>query len=78
MPSDPPALLPFMVSADDAAALIGVSPATWHRMTSAGKTPAPIKLSLGCVRWRVADLKDWIEKGCPDRQSWLAFREARK
>lgn len=68
-------LSPLMVSADDAAALIGVSPATWHRMTSAGKTPAPIKLSAGCVRWRVSDLQCWIDAGCPDRQTWLALQD---
>lgn len=72
MADDAYALAPLMVSAADAAALIGVSPATWHRMVSAGKTPAPVKLSAGCVRWRVSDLESWIKAGCPDRQTWLA------
>jgi predicted DNA-binding transcriptional regulator AlpA len=62
-----------MMDARDAATLIGVSPATWHRMVSAGKTPAPVKLSAGCVRWRVADLRSWIDAGCPDRQTWLSL-----
>lgn len=68
-------LVPLMVDAKQAAAITSVSVATWHRMVSAGKTPAPVKLSAGCVRWRVADLEDWIEKGCPDRQTWLANKE---
>ncbi len=72
MPNDTLPLL--MIPADGAAALIGVSPATWHRMVSAGRTPAPVKLSAGCVRWRVADLHSWINEGCPDRQTWLTLR----
>ncbi|REJ88385.1 MAG: DNA-binding protein [Planctomycetota bacterium] len=72
-----PALPPLMVSADDAAALIGVSPATWHRMVAAGKTPAPVRLSKGCVRYRTADLQRWCEAGCPDRKTWEADEHGR-
>lgn len=75
MPADRPPMAPLMVPAEDAAALIGVSPATWHRMVAAGKTPAPVKLSAGCVRWRVADLRTWIDAGCPDRKTWLSMAE---
>lgn len=64
---------PLMIDAKQAAALISVSPATWHRMVAAGKTPAPIKLSGGCVRWRTADLQSWIDAGCPDRKTWLTM-----
>lgn len=70
----PPPQAPLMVDAKAAAALCGVSPATWHRMLAAGKTPAPVRLSGGCVRYRTADLADWIARGCPCRAEWLALR----
>jgi excisionase family DNA binding protein len=58
---------PFLVSHSEAAELAGVSLATWMRMVSAGRTPAPIKLSRGLVRFRTADLQLWVAQGCPER-----------
>lgn len=74
MPNEAPLHTPLMVAADNAATLIGVSPATWHRMVAAGKTPAPVKLSAGCVRWRVADLQSWVDEGCPTREVRISTR----
>jgi predicted DNA-binding transcriptional regulator AlpA len=70
-----------LLDADAAAALIGVSRATWDRMRSAGLVPAPVKLKSGAtvklkngsttvacgsiIRWRRADLAKWIEDSCP-------------
>jgi predicted DNA-binding transcriptional regulator AlpA len=39
-------------------------------MVSAGRAPAPLRLSRGCVRWRRAELIAWTEAGCPDRRTW--------
>jgi predicted DNA-binding transcriptional regulator AlpA len=61
---------PLLLAADQAAALCSVSPATWYRMASAGRCPAPIRLSRGCVRWRADELRDWIAAGCPPRHEW--------
>ncbi len=66
-------LAPLLCNARQAAALCGVSKATWHRMVSAGRTPASVRLS-GCVRWRVSELREWTEIGCPGREEWLAIR----
>jgi predicted DNA-binding transcriptional regulator AlpA len=71
---DHPALAPLLCNAKQAAVLCGVSKATWHRMVSAGRTPAPLRLSGGCVRWRVSELREWTEIGCPGREEWLAIR----
>jgi predicted DNA-binding transcriptional regulator AlpA len=68
-----PALL---LSAKQAAALCGISPATWARWNAAGRIPAPIRLSPGCVRWRRAELVAWCDAGCPDRHSWEAMKAA--
>jgi predicted DNA-binding transcriptional regulator AlpA len=60
---------PLLVSAPEAAKLCAISKASWHRLNSAGKIPASIPLG-GRVLWRFAELKDWVQAGCPDRKSW--------
>jgi predicted DNA-binding transcriptional regulator AlpA len=70
------AVEPLLLRARDAARLCGVSPATWHRLVSAGKTPAPVRLA-GAVRWRRDELSDWIAAGCPGRREWEALRAAK-
>jgi predicted DNA-binding transcriptional regulator AlpA len=65
---------PLLLTADQAAALCGVSGATWYRMASAGRCPASVRLSRGCVRWRRDELTDWIAAGCPDRKTWEALK----
>jgi predicted DNA-binding transcriptional regulator AlpA len=62
---------PLLVPAPEAAAVCGVSPATWHRLRAAGKTPAPVRLG-GSVRWRLGELRDWVAAGCPARREWEA------
>jgi predicted DNA-binding transcriptional regulator AlpA len=73
-----PTVEPLLLNADQAASLCGVSSATWYRMASSGRCPAPLRLSAGCVRWRVEELRDWIEAGCPPRREWEARRAAAK
>ncbi|MCA9026218.1 MAG: hypothetical protein KDA86_13500 [Planctomycetaceae bacterium] len=68
-------LSPLMIDASEAARLIGVSKATWARMDSAGKVPAPVRLSAGCIRWRFAELSAWCAVGCPSRAEWEAANE---
>jgi predicted DNA-binding transcriptional regulator AlpA len=71
-----PAVEPLLAPADQAAALCAVSPATWYRMAAAGRCPAPVRLSPGCVRWRLDELREWITAGCPSRREWEARRAA--
>jgi predicted DNA-binding transcriptional regulator AlpA len=68
-----PTLPPLLVDAGAAAKLCGVSKATWYRLMSAGKVPAPIRLG-GRVLWRVRELELWTEHGCPDRAEWLRIK----
>lgn len=68
-------IIPLMVDASGAARLIAVSKATWARMQSAGKVPSPVRLSGGCVRWRLADLEAWCLAGCPSREEWEQLQE---
>lgn len=57
-----------------AAALVGVSRATWQRLRSAGKLPAAVKLGRA-VRWRRAEIVSWISAGCPSADIWQAMRQ---
>src|SRR5262245_54826392 len=63
------AVEPLLVNTDQAAALCAISPASWFRLKSDGKTPAPVKLG-GRTLYRLADLKLWVSLGCPDRKTF--------
>lgn len=65
-----PCILPLAVDATEAARLCGVSRATWWRMNSAGKIPAPVRVTRRSPRWLVDELRGWLIAGCPDRQTW--------
>jgi predicted DNA-binding transcriptional regulator AlpA len=68
------AVEPLLLAAAEAARLCGVSPASWYRLVSAGRCPAPVRLSRGCVRWRAEELRDWIAAFCPSRREWEVRR----
>ena len=70
--NDPTGLDPLLVCAKDAAALIGVSLRTFRAMDAAGRIPAPVRLSPGCVRWRLSELRAWVAADSPPRAEWAA------
>ena len=61
--SHEPALIPAL----EFARLMQVSTRTLWRLRSAGQLPEPVRLG-GTVRWRVDEIKNWIEDGCPPRR----------
>lgn len=65
---------PLLIDARRFAELLGVSMATLNRMKAAGKLPKPIVLSAGCHRWRLSELRDWIDAGCPSVREWEVRR----
>lgn len=67
---------PLLIDGRRFAELLGVSMATFHRMKAAGKLPRQIELSRGCHRWRLAEVRDWIDAGCPSVKEWEARRHA--
>lgn len=64
--------------AKDAAALCGVSRAQWWKLHAAGKIPLPVRLGTRAPRWRVDELRAWLEADCPDRQTWEKMRGDRR
>ncbi len=61
------------VCARELAEMLGISLRQTWRLNSAGRLPRPIRLG-GSVRWNRAEVQQWFETACPDRQTW----EARK
>jgi predicted DNA-binding transcriptional regulator AlpA len=55
---------PLLVSADDVAQMLDISPRTVWRLLSAGKLIEPVRVG-GNTRWRVDELRRWIAEGCP-------------
>jgi predicted DNA-binding transcriptional regulator AlpA len=63
----------LLIPDTEAAAVAGVSRATWHRLRAAGKVPPAVRLGRS-VRWRKGELIAWIEAGCPDARTWAAMQ----
>ncbi len=60
---------PLLVASTGAARLCAVSTRTWQELTSAGVTPAPVKLARKRL-WIVAELRAWTAAGCPTAERW--------
>jgi len=73
MPTDTPAPAgPDALAVDiaDAARLLSISPSHLFALRRAGRFgPKPIKLGRSC-RFRVDELRQWLEAGCPSAAVW--------
>ena len=63
------AVASWLFTADELAGVLNVSRSTVYRYEEEGKLPAPVRLG-GAVRWRAAEIRDWIRAGCPPRAHW--------
>jgi predicted DNA-binding transcriptional regulator AlpA len=68
-------LSPLVVDARRLAKLLCAGVRTVRTWDAAGKLPAPIRIG-GRVVWRVAEIKDWLDAGAPNRETWAALRAA--
>jgi len=50
------------------AALLDCSPRHIYRLADSGRMPRPVKLGQ-LVRWRRAELQEWLNAGCPPVRS---------
>ncbi len=62
-------------SAKDVARLLGISRAQVWKLHAAGKLPVPVRLGTKAPRWRVVELRSWLDAGCPDRETWQRVRK---
>lgn len=58
---------------DDVAALLNISRRHAAALNASGRLPTPIRLGRS-VRWRLADLRDWLAAGAPPRDRWETMR----
>ena len=53
----------------EGAALLGIGRTTFYKLHLSGRLPLPIRFGRS-VRWRRAELSDWLAAGCPPREKW--------
>ncbi len=59
-------VLPELLNVKAVATVLGgCSTRHVYRLSDAGRMPRPIKLG-SLIRWRRAELLQWLEDGCPD------------
>ena len=58
----------LLITAEDFAALLSISTRTLWRKRSAGEIPQPIRVGV-TVRWRLDEVRKWINEGCPFPQA---------
>lgn len=61
------------VDSKGAAALLGICRAHWMRLVAQGAAPQGVLLGKA-RRWPLAELREWIEAGCPPRERWQVMR----
>jgi predicted DNA-binding transcriptional regulator AlpA len=42
--------------------MVGLSDRTWDRLEAAGDTPPKTRISQGRIGYRVADIRDWLDR----------------
>lgn len=55
---------PVLIDAEGLARMMDVSERTLWRLLSGGKVPRPVRIGRN-TRWRLAEVTEWIAKGCP-------------
>ncbi|WP_415560625.1 helix-turn-helix transcriptional regulator [Gluconobacter sp.] len=49
-----------LLTAQEVADKLRTTPSNLYRKIKAGKFPAPIQLSIRCVRWKESDVVQWL------------------
>ena len=66
-----------LLTAKALALLLSTSVRSVWRYGSSGRLPATVN-SAGSIRWRRADVEQWISMGCPDQETFNAMQEAER
>lgn len=65
---------PLAVDTSEAARLCSISVRHFLKLDAEDRL-GPACLRLGAsVRWNVAELTDWLNAGCPDRENWQSMK----
>lgn len=68
---------PLLADARRLAPLLCCGVRTIRTWDAAGKLPEPLRIA-GRVVWRLDEIRAWLDAGAPDREDWVAIRDARK
>lgn len=74
--NDKDKMAPLLVNISQVAKLLGVAVRTARRMDVSGKLPVPVRPGKS-KRWRLAELHQWVDKGCPGRTRWESMKTDR-
>ncbi len=70
-------LEPLLVSASDAAKMIGVGKSLFYQLVSDGRLgPEPVE--LGKKLYSLSELQSWVDAKCPARSEWIEIQKAQK
>ena len=65
----------ILLSAAEVAGLLGVSLRHFYGLLSSGRVgPLPVRLGR-CIRWRRGEIEQWVQAGCPGRETWVKNSE---
>ena len=60
----------LLVDAKVVSSLLNLSVSTLYRLLSMKAVPEPVKIGETLTRWRLAELLEWIDAGCPNPSRW--------
>ena len=60
----------ILIDATTTAKLLGISRSTFFKLLSMEAVPEPALIGGKIGRWRLAELLEWIDGGCPPRRFW--------
>jgi len=63
----------ILLRASEVADFLNISERHWYELAARGLTPEPIRLGRS-VRWRRAEIAEWIDAGSPSRDHWARMR----
>ena len=62
-----------LLNAEALGKMLRLSKRQIFRLDSCGKIPAPVRIG-GSVRWVNSTIQNWLDIGCPDRETFNAIR----
>ncbi len=63
----------LLLSAGDAAELIGIGRTQFYELHSSGRLPLPLTLGKRKL-WRAEELRLWVQADCPSAEKWLQMK----
>ncbi len=61
----------LLIDAKVVSSLLNLSVSTLYRLMSLKAVPEPVKIGETLTRWRLAELLEWIDAGCPNPSRWI-------